>query len=233
MPCLPPTYASSSDASAATGAMPFSSPPTPSSACAAASAAATRSRKMRPISSAFSNTSAGLRSMSPGLGSSFLVDRLRRPRSPSLLRISTFSSSPGASTFSTATMRSCEICEMCSRPLMPPTSTKAPYGFTACTMPLHTSPTPSPSPATTSDAFLFDITRRFFSSSTSRNLTGMVWPTSSSRLRERMAMWLWGTNPRRCSTSTRRPPRLTDSTTPVMAVSSACIVRHRSQAASS
>lgn len=36
-----------------------------------------------------SNTSWGLRSMSPGVGSSFLVDRLIRPRSESWLRIIT------------------------------------------------------------------------------------------------------------------------------------------------
>ena len=69
-------------------------------------------RKGRGGPSTISYTSAGLRNMSPGDGSSFLVLRDNRERSASLDKINTLSSSPGASTFSTATILSCEIWEM-------------------------------------------------------------------------------------------------------------------------
>mmetsp|Transcript_9623 Transcript_9623/g.35261 ORF Transcript_9623/g.35261 Transcript_9623/m.35261 type:complete len:205 (+) Transcript_9623:315-929(+) len=190
-----------------------------------------RSLNVAAISSAFSNTSAGLRSMSPGVGSSFLVDREIRPFSLSCERTITFNLSPTASTSSTLEMRSWEIWEMCRRPLLPPMSTKTPYGFTVCTTPSTTSPTfkaSRPSPC----ALRLERTSLVRSSSTSRNFSGMVWPGSSSLGPRRGDTWDNGTKPRRPPTVTTRPPLFNSNTSPCTSSSLAIISRASAHACS-
>jgi hypothetical protein len=58
-----------------------------------------------------------LRSMSPGVGSSFFVESEMRPRSRSWVRTRTLILSPGARTLSMVATWSCEICETWSRPV--------------------------------------------------------------------------------------------------------------------
>ena len=89
----------------------------PSPSRAAASASFISALNCAAISSARSNTAAGLRSMSPGVGSSFFVESEMRPRSRSWVRTRTLILSPGARTLSMVATWSCEICETWSRPV--------------------------------------------------------------------------------------------------------------------
>mmetsp|Transcript_32000 Transcript_32000/g.76035 ORF Transcript_32000/g.76035 Transcript_32000/m.76035 type:complete len:237 (+) Transcript_32000:146-856(+) len=199
-----------------------------SSCRAAASTSATRARKVAAISSAFSYTSAGSRTMSPGLGSSLRVDSAIRVLSASWLRIITLSLSPMLRTASTLVTRSWLIWLTWSSPLVEPRLIKAPYGFTASTVPSTTSPTLKSWSDALLSAFLLLRTRRWRSSSTSSSFTRMRSPRMFSGVM-RMLRWLAGTKPLRCSTSTMRPPRLTLSTVAMIATSSACIWRRRCQ----
>ena len=63
---------------------------------------------------------------------------------------------------------------------MPPTSTNAPYGFTAVTTPLRTEPTERSWICASTTALRCETTRRVVSLSTSRNLTCNFWPMNSS-----------------------------------------------------
>mmetsp|Transcript_30148 Transcript_30148/g.53923 ORF Transcript_30148/g.53923 Transcript_30148/m.53923 type:complete len:217 (-) Transcript_30148:114-764(-) len=170
--------------------------------------------------------------MSPGVGSSFLVDRATRPFSRSLLRIITFSRSPGVSTLSTELTSSWEIWLMCSSPLMSPRFTKAPNGKMDSTTPSTTSPTLNSRMGTSVVALRLLKTIRWRSSSTSRNFSGISFPREFSAF-TRWLSWLVGTKPLMCSTFTSRPPRFRLRTLPITVTSSSWSWRTRCQATES
>ena len=118
---------------------------------------------------------------------------------------------------------------MCSSPLTPPISIKAPYGLMPRTVPITTSPTSKRFILRSTSARRWDRTKRLRSSSTSKNFNGSSSPTKSS-FGLRVLMCEPGINPRNPSILTKAPPRLVANTPERTVASSACNCRTRSQA---